>query len=300
MPVSVRAALGMLAGSALLLGTASHAGAQTPSKSECIASNEEAQDLEHAGKLREARSKLALCVAATCPGAVRKDCAERLAAIGPRVPSLLFDVKDRAGNNVTDVHVTVDGEALAHDDGTPVEIDPGKHRITFEAEGHATVEKTLVVTEGDKERRLAVVMTSSRQAKDEPEPIERAKDGASSPSVPTRTDGSGQRTAGLILFGVSGAGIVIGSVVGLTSKSTFDHALQSECAASNPNACSPQGANNGRTAHTQAAISTAAFVTAGAAAVAGAALYFTAPKSPVTVGASIDPRAARLEVMARW
>jgi hypothetical protein len=60
-----------------MLFFASPAAADAPTKQECVAANEAAQDLRRAGKLREAREKLAVCLDEGCPKAVRDDCAQR-------------------------------------------------------------------------------------------------------------------------------------------------------------------------------------------------------------------------------
>ena len=60
-----------------------------PTKLECIAANDAAQDLRRTGKLREAREKLALCVSTACPGPVREDCAQRLTEVDGVMPSIV-------------------------------------------------------------------------------------------------------------------------------------------------------------------------------------------------------------------
>lgn len=62
----------------MLFAAPAAADTAVPTKQECVAANEAAQDLRRAGKLRDARKKLELCVAEICPKAVREDCAQRL------------------------------------------------------------------------------------------------------------------------------------------------------------------------------------------------------------------------------
>jgi serine/threonine-protein kinase len=103
--------------------------------------------------------------------------------------------------------------------------------------------------------------------------------------APSSSDGDTQRTIALVLGGAGVVGLIVGSVLGLVSKSTYDHALQSECGG-NPNACSTQGAQDGQGAHSQATISTVGFIAGGTLLAGGAVLYFTAPKtSGVVIGA---------------
>jgi hypothetical protein len=285
---------------------AGSAPAKPPTKSECIAFNEDAQDLEREGKLRDARTKLAVCVAATCPGAVREDCAERLSRMEVRIPSLVFDVKDAAGNDVTGVRVRVDGELLPNElNGTPIEFDPGRHQLAFEAQGLAPVQRTLIVTEGEQGRRVHVEMVAPSAAAPAASP--------SAPAVPTGPpagplgsdplgsgpSGFGLRTASLVLLGAGAAGIGVGAVFGLMTKWTYQNALENECH-NDPTMCTPKGATEGQTAQTQAVISTVAFIAGGALAAAGAILYVAAPKKAVAVGGNIGPGVARLELVGRW
>ncbi|MGH7297912.1 MAG: hypothetical protein ACRELB_23430, partial [Polyangiaceae bacterium] len=83
-------------------------------------------------------------------------------------------------------------------------------------------------------------------------------------------------------------------------KSSYDHALQTECG-NNPNGgCSPQGISDGKSAHGQAAASTVAFVAGGALLGAATVLYFTAPKASVTVGTTVGSERAGILVTGAW
>jgi hypothetical protein len=88
-------------------------------------------------------------------------------------------------------------------------------------------------------------------------------------------------------------------VLGLVSKSSYDHALQTECG-NNPNGCSTQGVQDGQGAHGQAAASTVAFVAGAALLGAGAVLYFTAPKASVSVGTTVGTQRTGLVVTGVW
>ena len=116
--------------------SASPAVAADPTKQECVAANESAQDLQRTGKLREARASLAVCTAASCPGAVREDCGQRLKEVEAALPRLVFAAKDALGHDLGAVRVTIDGEPLLDKlDGSSTTVDPGEHHFTFEAEG---------------------------------------------------------------------------------------------------------------------------------------------------------------------
>lgn len=290
---------------------ASAAEAAGPTKAQCIAASEDGQDLEHAGKLREARSKLAMCVAATCPGVLREDCAQRLADVVKRIPTVVFAVKNEAGDDLTDVRVTVDGATLVEQlDGTAVAIDPGEHRFTFEADGLPRTSKSFVLREGEKGRHELIVLKAhaSAAAASAPAPqatpvapADASQRSSESPasSAPSSSDGDGQRMVGWVLGGVGLVGLGVGSAFGLISKSTYDRAIQT-CQGGNPKDCTGPGAQDGATAHSQATISTVAFVAGGVALAAGFVVYLTAPKAGLSVGASMGPGTAQLQVGTSW
>lgn len=280
-----------------VLASPSIALAAPPTKEACVAANESAQDLRQAGKLREAREKLLLCVSDACPGPVREDCAQRLNDVNAAMPTLVFEVKDSAGNDVGAARVTMDGKPLVDRvTGSAVPIDPGQHRFTFEdANASAHAEQTVVVREGDHDRHIRVVLAASAVA-----PAT-----SSAPTEPPESNeaasaGSTQRTIGLAIGGAGVVGLVLGGVFGLVSKSTYDHALQSECHG-NPNGCSTPGAQDGQTAHSQAMVSTIGFVAGGVLLAGGAVLYFTAPTGgAVGIAPAIGANAAGLTLGGPW
>ncbi len=272
-----------------LCGTAS---AADPTKDECIDANETAQSLRKSENLREAEQRLLVCVAASCPGPVRDDCAQRLTEVRSVMPTIVFVVKDEADQDLSAVRVTMDGAPLADKlDGTAIALNPGQHQFVFEAEGRTREERALLVREGERDRHERIVLTATPAAPQESAPV---------PVESSPADGHVQRIAG-IAVGVAGAvGIVFGSVFGIVAKGTYDHALSTECN-SDPNDCKPTGIADGHTAFGQATVSTVAFVAGGVLLGGGALLYFTAPRSPgVTVGPTVGVGTAGLAVGGRW
>ena len=51
------------------------------------------------------------------------------------VPSIVFQVKDGAGNDVPGVKITMDGQPRDEHAGSALTLDPGEHAFTFEAPG---------------------------------------------------------------------------------------------------------------------------------------------------------------------
>jgi hypothetical protein len=236
----------------------------TMTKAQCVAANETGQDLRRSGKLHEAQASLAACLAASCPGAVREDCAQRLAEIEQAVPTVVLVAVDGAGKDLSAVHVALDGQPwLDALDGKASIVNPGEHRFRFEADGLPANEATVVVAEGEKNRTVRVVLAPVA-------PVEQA------PVPPPAGGGLGaQRTIGI---GLAAGGVVlaiVGAVFGAIAKSTEDNAV-SQCRNGDPNDCAIQGVNDSHTAYGQATISTGAFIAAGALLAGGAVVYFTA------------------------
>jgi hypothetical protein len=263
----------------LVQTAAPDARAKGPSKRECAEANESAQDQRSGGHLREAATRYQECVNPSCPRPVREDCAHNLQEVQAAIPTVVLAAKDPLGQELTAVSVTLDGEPLTdHLDGTPIELDPGTHRFTFTVADQPPVTRSFTALEGEKDGRLEVVIGSPPPPP--PPPRKRSK-----PAPPPEwdSDGSTRRWIGM---GLGAGGLVaagIGTVLSFLSKSTYDHAIGSECGG-DPHGCTSQGAADGRTAHDLANASTVSFVAAGLLVSGGATLYFTAPS-----GARVTP-----------
>jgi hypothetical protein len=290
----VKLALAPLAAALVALLAPSTSAAAPPSKRECVAASESGQDLRVSGKLHDARAAFAICVSGTCPRPVREDCAQKLAEIDATMPTLVLVAKDAVGNDLAAAFASVDGESYALD-GNAVDVDPGPHHIVFRVQ-HQTQVRDVVAHEGDKNRRVEVVFGAAPVA---------APPAAIEPAAPPPRDaggGSTQRWIGVGL-GVGGAvGIIVGSVLSIVAKATYDHAIDSECMQKDPGQCSPQAQSDSDTVHSLANGSTAAFIGGGALLAAGAALYFTAPGKPRSIAAApaIGDRSIGVAVRGIW
>lgn len=143
------------AASAFVLGSVSPARADNTAT--CIATNENSQKLRREKKLREALEELKICSQPTCPSAVQRDCTQWLREVEAALPSLSFSAKDGAGADLTDVRVDMDGQLILQQlDGSSVPVDPGKHTFTFSHEGDAEATQEILVSEGDKARKIEV------------------------------------------------------------------------------------------------------------------------------------------------
>ena len=143
----------------LLMAAGARAQAADPVTSECLAAYEQAVSLRAAHALRDARAQLLACAAPTCPEDVRNECALRVSEVNTQIPTLVFEALDHARNDLSQVKVSMDGQVLAeHLDGSALSVDPGEHRFVFELAGSPAVEKSLVMREGEKNRRERVVL----------------------------------------------------------------------------------------------------------------------------------------------
>jgi hypothetical protein len=140
----------------VLAATSAHADV---TKQDCVDANTKAQSLQRDGKLRASRDALLVCASASCPAIVRDDCTQQLDALNRKLPSILFEVKDADGNDVSAVSITMDGQPLADHVGvTPIPIDPGDHVFTFTMGSSPPITKHFLVREGEKDRHERVVM----------------------------------------------------------------------------------------------------------------------------------------------
>jgi serine/threonine-protein kinase len=118
----------------------------------------------------------------------------------------------------------------------------------------------------------------------------------------TPSNGSTQRTIGLVVGGLGVIGIGIGTVFGLSAMSKENDATKNYCDSTDH--CTGQGVQLGKDAQSAATASTIAFAVGGIALAGGVLLYFTAPKgsSAPTVGlrASTIPGGGTLGIQGAW
>jgi hypothetical protein len=253
-----------------------------PTARECATASEDALGLRKQEKLKDAKDRLLVCSAATCPAEVRDECARRMTELTAALPSVVFDVKDAAGNDVSAVKVTMDGALLTdHLGGAATTVDPGEHTFRFEAAAQPAVEKKVVIHEGEKDRHVAVALGGGDVAVAAvPAAAAPATATPAAPSTPPTSDQSdastwsGQKTVAVVVAGVGVVGIVVGSIFGASAFSKWSDA-KSACGAG----CgSNDPAQTLRTdAQSAATLSTAGFAVGGVAIAGAALLWFTAP-----------------------
>lgn len=207
---------------------------------------------------------------------------ERIAELGPRVPRLTIRIRTSRAPDVTVLRDgTVLGDAAL---GVALPVDPGTHVIVVRARGHADACEEVTLREGD----VRVVDLERGPAL--------ASERASPPSAPSAPSAT-QRTLGIVLGGVGVAGVGVGTVFGIVSKSTYDEA-RTHCS-NGPDSCDAIGVSRSETAYGQAAASTVALIAGGALLASGLALFLTAPRS-LAVAPSASANQAGLAIGGRW
>jgi hypothetical protein len=235
---------------------------------QCIAASDRGIDLRKQGKLIDARKSLATCAVAACGVDIKESCEKRLTEINAALPTIIFVPKSGVGGDIGGVKATMDGTVLAEAlDGRPFTVDPGRHTFRFELAGQAPVEKTLVLSETEKDRRETIVIGPLPAPVDTP---------TTSLATPTASDvgassRSNLKTAGYVVAGAGIVGIAVGSVFGILAISDNNAAgcdANSFCA--NPSKrTAAQGVATG---------STVGFVAGGVLLAGGVVLVLVAPK----------------------
>jgi hypothetical protein len=180
--------------------------ARADEKAECLAASEKAQQLKDDRKFIKAREQFLVCARDVCPAAVKKDCADQVAELDKKTPSVVFHAKDKAGQDLVAVKVTADGAALTEQlDGRSITLDPGVHTFRFEAAGNDPLEQKIVLAEGERDRAVTVNFGKGVEA---------------------GPGGGGHKSAPIAAFVVSGIGLVAMGVggafwgIGLGQKGT--------------------------------------------------------------------------------
>ena len=250
--------------------------AADPSVGDCLAAAEASLKLRSEHKLRLTRAQLLVCSSTSCPGEVRQECMHRIDEVNAAAPTLVLVVKDRAGRDLPAVKVTVDGQVVAeHLDGSALPIDPGSHDFTFEASGGPALTETIILHEGEKDRRETVILAIGTA----PGPTSTlpgtgpGAEGAPRSAAPGT--GKTQRALGIVAGTLGILGLGAGGVFGVLASSSWKTA-QDECP--DHTGCSPKAMDDRSHALTEATVSTVGFIAGGVLFATGLALYFTAPR----------------------
>jgi hypothetical protein len=259
--------------------------AADPTTSDCLNANERAIALRIEHKLRASRAELLMCAAASCPADIRTECARKVEEVNGSMPTIVFEVEDGSGNDVSAVKLTMDGELLAERlEGTAVSIDPGGHVFRFEKEGLPPVEKRLIIFEGAKDRRERIVIGGAEATAAGLPTDDASSPSPAAPSPAPDTRGNTQRLLGWTAVGAGGVGLGIGLVFALVKGSKVSE-RDDICPTGNDCTADDASRINRLTdeARTASTASTVSFIAGGVFVAGGLALVFTAPRSSSAV-----------------
>jgi hypothetical protein len=260
----VKSVLGVTLAAALL---ASATAARAEDDATCQAAYVAGQrryKLEH--DLIGGREQLLVC-AKSCPDELRVSCGRWLQDIEAEVPSIVIKAKDAHGQDVLEVAVAIDGTAVAgFVGGSPIELNPGEHKVRVQRTGRAPVEQSVLVHAGEKLR--AVDIWTEPRVRDEDV---------------TRT----RRPVALgtfVLAGVSAAALVSFGVFAIWTTTEYNAT----------SSCRPNCAASGRDTwfSTKTAIADASLGLAAAALATAGVLYFVRP--------TITERVQKTSVLLPW
>ncbi len=285
---------------------ATPAQADDPTTSDCLTANTNGVHLHNQHKLRDARQQFLVCASQTCPPDIRTDCAGHVAEVNTAIPTIVFEVKDATGADLTAVKISMDGQPLVdHIEGTAISLDPGEHRFTFEAPGLPRLDKTFVIVEAMKDRRERITIGPASAPTPPPAspapplvaPATAAPPAPERPAPPPPSDqesttaGNTQRTWGLVAGGVGVAALAAGGIFGVLAVGA-KNGYEQHCGSNigqPPGSCDSQGISGHSDASTKATISTALVIGGAALAAGGAVLFFTAPRGATAPQVGIGP-----------
>ena len=204
--------------------------------------------------------------------------AQKAKALEPKLSRLAIKVTGDASG----ISITRDGEAVeAAELGVAIPVDPGKHVVEASAPGKKPFSQAIEIgAEADSK----VVEIPELEAGD-------AGGGPGGDAAARKSDGSTQRTIGLVLGGAGVVGVAVGAVFGLQASSKWDDA-KSKCD-DYPYECGAEGVDLADDAKSSATISTIGFIAGGALLAGGAALFFTAG-SGEAVAVGVGPLSLRI------
>lgn len=241
---------------------------------------------------------------------VEKNAVIRATALEPVLAKLTITLA--SGSDVPGLQVSRDGVALGHAEfGLQIPIDPGVHRI--EATAPKKKPWSGQVEVAPKQTDASVTITLA--AEDQPATAGTAgaagsAQGAVAPPPPpppdsapaSGSDGRTQRTLGWVGIGLGAAGLVVGSVFGITAISKAHEATNDGCSGSK---CTGPNAPAGLTATTDgqhaATAADVGFIAGGVVLAAGAVLLITAPSGHgVHVAPTVGRSSAGLTLAGEW
>jgi hypothetical protein len=212
------------------------------------------------------------------------DAAKELAALSPRVPSIVIELH---GAKPADVSLSIDGVAVASDlVGEPRPVDPGTHTLVG-VRGTEKQQASFTLAEAAAQH-VALTFPELPAGAIAPVPAKTTATGGSTapnaPATDTPKAGSTQRTLGWVAVTVGGAGLIFGGVTGglaIGKKSSLDDA------GCQGDACPTSQQGKVDSYNTLRTLSSVGFIAGGVVAAAGVVLVLTAPSHEPSPSAAL-------------
>lgn len=178
--------------------------------------------------------------------------------------------------SLANLDIKLDGHTLGKAAWTTLlPVDPGDHTLAASADGKKTFEAKLVVPRG-----AGVTSAVVPALEDAPKTI------VVTPDVEAPPEKSTQRTVGYALGGVGVAGLIAGTVFGLSALSLKGD-RDTRCT---NGVCDQEGVDKDESARSAATISTISFIAGSALILGGAVLVLTSNQSAAKVKVGVAPR----------
>jgi hypothetical protein len=214
---------------AFAVGTALGSVANAAELSSCKAFYEKAQEEKAAGHLNAALVNLKGCIDTSCPTFFRDECTRWVDQVESVLPTVVFVVR-RDGTDVTDVEVSCDDKPLVNSlDGKVVPVDPGPHEFSFALSGFPSIQRQVLIREGERNRIIDVEFKSPLAATSSPTP-------ASQIDIGLQAKPTERRPAMLYLsYGLAGlgalgvAGFAVLDIQGNHRKADLEHSCSPYC-----------------------------------------------------------------------
>ena len=178
----------------------------------CMAAAAKGQELRDEGKLVEAKPLFQQCADAACPAPIPGYCAEWLADLNKKTPSIVLRATDENGRDVADATAEIDGKRSVAVDGRPFEVDPGKHTIKVVRPGGKPFEDVIIVAQSEKDRIVVAKLAAAAAAAPavvQPKKEEPSKKG-------------GVPTASVVAWSIGAVGLLSFAGFGLKARVDYD------------------------------------------------------------------------------
>jgi hypothetical protein len=189
----------------------------------CVEAHDNARVLMLEEKWLESREGMVRCQEATCPLAIRSDCAAWLDEVARILPTLLL-VVERDDDGTAPVELELDGRKLElPNPPRPLEVLPGTHLVRVGLPSYAPVERVVVLGKGEKNHLVRVRFVRERPPPPPPPPAQPPAKAEHSRPVPIAT----YALAGgaLVAFGISGVFLA----TALSAKNEAEERCGPEC-----------------------------------------------------------------------